>query len=92
MIYIGSRYERAEVFYTIDGRSGMTRPTVMLSPRPAFRSVQPKKAVRWQDGARLDRVSAKLVGSPELWWVLMDGNPDILDPLSIVTGSTVVLP
>lgn len=92
MIYIGSRYEKQPVFYTIDSRSGNTRPTVVRTYVRPRRSTRPTETIRWQEGARLDRVSQALFGSADRWWRLMDANPDILDPMTVTAGALVVLP
>lgn len=89
MIRIGSRYEQSEVFYTLDGRTGNTRPTVMRANPQVGGAASPSQSVKWPTGARLDRISTRVLGSPERWWVIMDRNPDILDPMSITTGATV---
>lgn len=92
MIVIGSRYEREEVFYTLDARSGSTRPTVMRSATNPSRYAPPSKAVKWQSGIRLDQISGSRWGSPDRWWVLADANPDLLDPMSLTPGATILLP
>lgn len=88
MIRIGSRYEQSEVFYTLDSRSGATRPTVMRSNPRGTNAAVPAEAIKWPTGARLDRISNRVVGHPSKWWVVMDRNPDILDPMSIAPGMT----
>jgi len=37
-------------------------------------------------------MSGKLYGDPDKWWVLMDENPEILDPMAVEAGTTVVIP
>jgi hypothetical protein len=91
MIKIGSRYEREPVFYTLDGRSGLTRPTVMRGPSFNRGTAGSTSAVTWQEGVRLDRVTNRILGSPNQWWVLMDKNPDLLDPLSLAPGDMVII-
>lgn len=92
MIYIGSRYEKQPVFFTMDARSGSTRPTVVRSYARPRRSTTPTESVRWQEGARIDRVSEALFGASDRWWRLMDANPDILDPMTITAGTSVIIP
>lgn len=92
MIRTTSRYGNQEVTFYLDGRTQTTRPTVIRpTPRPVNRSSR-RTSIRWQQGVRIDRISARLYGSPDKWWVILDENPDILDPLSIEAGTTVLLP
>ena len=92
MIKTSSRYNNQPVTYYLDGRTQTTRPTVMRVSPYSTSAYQVKTSIKWQEGARVDTVSGKLYGNPDRWWVLMDENPEILDPMSITAGTTVVLP
>lgn len=92
MIRTTSRYSSQEVTYFLDGRTQTTRPTVMRA-NPRFMNFGARKtSIRWQEGVRIDRLSSRLYGNPEKWWQLIDENDNILDPLSIEPGTSVILP
>jgi len=46
----------------------------------------------WVDGDRLDTLANKFLGNPQLWWKIMDLNPEIIDPTSIAPGTLLRLP
>lgn len=89
MIYLGSRYQDAPVYYMLDGRTGRTNATVM---RPRARVSMSRTVTRWQDGMRLDLLSSDTYGNPERWWAIMDENPDVLDPRALGHGQVIRLP
>lgn len=90
MIYLGSRYQNASVFYMLDGRTGRTNATVMRQ-RPSTGRVS-RGVMRWQSGMRLDALAATSYGNPEQWWQIVDENPDVLDPRSLVPGMVIRTP
>lgn len=92
MISTSSRYNNQPVTYYLDGRTQTTRPTVMRGSTFSPSAYQVKTSIRWQQGARVDMMSGKLYGDPDKWWILMDENPEILDPMAIEAGSIVVIP
>ena len=89
MIYTRSRYQSAPVVYMLDGRSGVTHPAVM---RPYAPPTPATTVTRWDYGTRIDIYGSALFADPELWWRVMDGNPEILDPASMVPGTPLRLP
>lgn len=91
MIQVGSRYEKEDVYFTLDGRSNITRPTVMRTGRGAALYPPARTSVRWQTGVRLDRVANRTVGSPEKWWLIMEMNSEVLDPMALKPGMVVNL-
>lgn len=89
MIYLGSRYEDADITYVLDGRIGSTRATAFRAP------VQAETEVRywyWRQEDRIDILATQYYGEPDLWWRIMDANPEILDPLSIPIGTKIRIP
>lgn len=85
MIHLGSRYQNVPVVYMLDGRTGGTRPTVMRGNADITGSSTMSSF--WTDSSRLDVVGSHLYDDPEQWWRVMDLNPEILDPLSLVAGT-----
>lgn len=92
MIFVGSRYERSDVTFSLDSRTGVTRPTVMRQVPSNLNFARPSNVVVWRDGDRIDALSQRILGSSDRWWAIMDANPDVLDPMSLRSGASVVLP
>lgn len=46
----------------------------------------------WKDGDRVENVAANLLGDSNLWWKILDYNPEIANPLSIAVGTTLRIP
>lgn len=46
----------------------------------------------WVDGDTLDYLAAAFLGSPKLWWQIMDINPAITDPMDIEPGTIIRIP
>jgi nucleoid-associated protein YgaU len=46
----------------------------------------------WYQSDRLDRVAARYLGSPLLWWKIMDANPLIQNPGDIRPGMQIRIP
>lgn len=88
MIYIGSRYETAEVQFILDGRSLETRPTVL--PYPQSIPVA-SEVYRFRAGDRMDIIGKTFAGRASEWWRLMDLNPETIDPLSVLPGEAIVV-
>lgn len=89
MIYSDSRYANGLVFKAQDARTGMGRTTV-------YRQFPVDSSdfhhYTWVEGDRVDAVANDLMGSPLLWWRLMDFNPEVIDPFDIPIGTTIRIP
>lgn len=46
----------------------------------------------WKDGDSLSNLAAAYCGGSKYWWEIMDINPEISDPFSIVPGTTIRVP
>ena len=46
----------------------------------------------WTASDRIDLVALKLLGDVELWWRIMDYNPEINDPVHIAAGTVLRIP
>lgn len=46
----------------------------------------------WRERDRIENVAASLLGDSNLWWRIMDYNPELLDPFNIPVGATVRIP
>lgn len=84
-----SRYTSAEITTAV-GPDGETRQEM----RPAF----PRSRVitytyyRVTDAERVDTIANDFYGRPELWWMIADANPEILDWLELSPGTVIRVP
>jgi nucleoid-associated protein YgaU len=89
MIYVDSRYYDGDLRRNVDARSGRAELGV--------HRVFPELAASvfyytWVAGDRPDLVSTKVYGDGDLWWRIMDFNPEILDPFVIAPGTVIRIP
>lgn len=89
MIFTSSRYATGTIFKAFDPRDGEWYTTV-------FRNY-PKEYVSfytyvWKERDRPETVAARTLGNPEMWWKIMDYNPEILNPFDIPVGTVIRLP
>ena len=89
MIFLDSRYLDGTIAKAYDARTGSYELGV-------FRTF-PAYSLRffyydWVETDRLDDLALKFVGSSDLWWQIMDLNPQILDPFSIAPGTQIRIP
>lgn len=89
MIYFDSRYVDGEIRKAHDARSDRYRLTVY---REWPRVTSGFFYYEWADGDRLDYVAAKVYGNGQLWWKILDANPELVDPLSIKPGEVLRVP
>lgn len=89
MIYLDSRYADAVVFKAWDSRKAQYNLT-------AFRT-WPAYSVKyfiyeWVENDRLDNLAVKFLRSPNLWYKILDINPEIIDPTNISPGTQIRIP
>lgn len=46
----------------------------------------------WVVGDTLSLIANKYLGNPILWWRILEINPEITDPFSIIPGQTIRVP
>ena len=91
MIFIKSRYSSEPLKAIVLKTQNKTSISVFRNP-PKNLNNRKVKYYRWVDGDRIDRVAHSVLGDPELWWRIMDVNPEINDPHSISPGDVIRLP
>lgn len=89
MIFLDSRYADGNLFKAQDSRNRKYQVSV-------FR-IYPSDITNyflydWVETDRIDNVANKFLGSPNLWWRIMDFNPDIIDPFNISPGTQIRIP
>ena len=47
---------------------------------------------KWVENDRLDNLASKYLGNTELWWQILDINPEISNPLTIKPGTEIKIP
>ena len=89
MIYSDSRYASGTIFKAYDVRRSGYRIT-------AFRNFPDETAgfyyYTWVEGDRMDIVANSLLGNANLWWKIMDFNPEIIDAFDIPVGTILRIP
>ncbi len=89
MIYTDSRYAIGVFSKTYNA----TRKTHNLSVMRNFPIDQSSfYYYNWRERDRIEAVAARLLGDSNLWWRIMDYNPELIDPFNIPLGSTVRIP
>ena len=89
MITFDSRYFNGHLFWAKDARKNENGIAVLrnwdvIKQRFFF--------YEWTATDRLDLVATKYFGNSDLWWKIMDYNPEIVDPLNISPGTQLRIP
>lgn len=89
MIYLDSRYVDGRIFKVWNSRKTQYDLTVFRE-WPTY--VQSFLIYEWVETDRLDNIAARFLGDPSQWWVIMDINPEIIDPNEIPPGTQLRIP
>jgi len=89
MIFTDSRYIDGTLFKAYDTRTGDYQLTVFRNWPSYARSYF---LYDWVETDRLDNLSLRYLGKAELWWIILDLNPEVLDPFSIAPGTPLRIP
>lgn len=89
MISLQSRYAEADIVFVLDPKTQTTRATAF---RPTPEEATTYRVHRWADGDRWDFLAQEYLDSSTEWWRILDANPQIIDPTSMVPGMTVYIP
>jgi hypothetical protein len=46
----------------------------------------------WKETDRLDVLATRYLGKPNLWWQIMDINPEIINAINIAPGTQIRIP
>ena len=89
MIFLDSRYSDATITKVYDSRTGSYQLTAYrLWPTVTARFFY----YEWKETDRLDTLALRHLGKPHLWWKIMDLNPEVIDPTSILPGTQLRIP
>ena len=89
MIFNDSRYATGNLKRVINGKN--TRPDLAVY-RVFPSSIARFYLYEWTERDRVDYVAAKTLGSSNMWWKIMDYNPEIINPFAIPVGTMVRIP
>ena len=87
MIYLDSRYADGNVI-AIETNKGPSIAVLREFPSDSGTFY----GYVWREKDRIDLVANSLLGSPSLWWRIMDFNPEIINPLAIPLGTVLRIP
>jgi hypothetical protein len=89
MIFLDSRYSDGRLTKVWHAKK-QEYHLVVLREWPSY--VQSYLIYEWVEKDRLDNLAAKYLGNSELWWQIMDINPEIINPLEINPGTQIRIP
>ena len=89
MIFLDSRYADGRIFKAYDGRTDNYQLAVRRE-WPTY--VQNYFIYEWVSTDRLDTLASKFLGNPEMWWRILDINPEVIDPMLIAPGTQLRIP
>lgn len=89
-IFQGSRYEYSTVDFFSTTAEGNENAVVFYDSyfTPTFSYTEHTYTV----GERLDAISYQYYSRPDLWWLILDYNPEISDPQNIPAGTIIRIP
>jgi hypothetical protein len=87
MIYVDSRYADGNII-SLETSKGSSIAVLREFPNQSsgFSSYV------WREKDRIDTVANTLLGSPSLWWRIMDFNPEVINPFVISVGTVLRIP
>jgi len=89
MIFTDSRYATASIYKAYSPKVGSNSIVV----RREFPSASSAFFYyTWKEGDRVELLAARLLGDSNLWFKIMDFNPELPNPFSIVVGSNIRIP
>jgi hypothetical protein len=89
MIFTDSRYATGILAKTVDARTNENEVALFrqfLSESSSF------FYYTWSQKDRIDLIANEFLGDPSLWWIIMDYNPEISNPLDIPLGTILRIP
>lgn len=89
MIFLDSRYVDGKLFKAQDSRTRKYQVSVF---RTYPTDVANYFLYEWVETDRIDNVAHKFLGGANLWWKIMDFNPNIINPFMIEPGTQLRIP
>lgn len=86
-VFQNSRYTKTGAF-----RTGVDRTLILrLRQRPKY-NVDQATYYTWVQGDTIDGVAYRLYNNAQLWWAIMDANPQYASEVDILPGDIVMIP
>lgn len=89
MIYLDSRYADGVLFIAQEPKSDEFRLSVFRT-FPTYSAAYYWYEVTEND--RIENIAARTIGDPNLWWQIMDINPEVLNPFELEPGLQLRIP
>ena len=89
-IYQGSRYEYSTIDFVAVTNDGDQDPIVFYE-FPEIGTIKYTEYV-WKEKDRLDLVAYNFYQRTDIWWYILDNNPEIADPNAIPAGTVLRIP
>lgn len=89
MIYTDSRYADGVVALNYNAKAQKTGVTVFRDFPVAYSEFY---YYTWTERDRIDLVAQVHLGDSNLWWQIMDYNPELLNPYNIPVGTLMRIP
>jgi nucleoid-associated protein YgaU len=89
-IFQGSRYEYSVVDFVAVAQEADSNAVVFYSfdELGSFSYLEHT----YVEGERLDSIAQQYYNRPDMWWVILDHNPEISDPNNIPSGKVLRIP
>ncbi|MFY1652539.1 LysM peptidoglycan-binding domain-containing protein [Solwaraspora sp. WMMB762] len=81
VLFPGSRYATTPVVAP-EAADGVARRVLQPRAVPPTPGVLEHLVVQ---GERLDQLAGRFYGDPKLYWLILDANPEVLDPFTLLT-------
>lgn len=89
MIYTDSRYANGRLYRALHPKTEASTLTVArLYPSESANFYY----YTWHERDRIENIAATKLGDSNLWWHIMDYNPEIVDPINIAVGTPIRIP
>ena len=86
-VYKGSRYTNTETYNPVGGKGKL----FAIRERPNI-SIKNAKYHTWTQSDTLDFLAYTVYGNSELWWAILDANPQYQSELDIQIGDLLTIP
>lgn len=86
-----SRYATSQVV-TINGPAGLPRQVIVPSEQTPYSFNFVFHIVTGTEDDRADLLAANYYGNAQLWWMIADANPEILNWTDLATGTVIRIP
>ncbi len=87
MIFKNSRYVKTGAYWSRNNETLL----IKLRSRPKF-NLKNVSHYTWVQADTIDGVAFRLYGNAQLWWAIMDANPQFITEMDISPGNVLAIP